>query len=278
MKELDPMYEMGKYDRIMRRLREHLQVVIDQGREWVGIFLQGSQNYGLDYAGSDIDTKVIVLPTFDDFVRNRKAVSFTHEMENKEHVDIKDIRLMFECFKKQNVNFLEILFTRYRIINPKYRDLFQVVLDGREDIAHYHNYRMANALLGMAMQKQKALEHPFPTIADKIEKYGFDGKQLSHALRVREFFHRFFYGESFESCLIAKERQLYIATKCNEMPTTVKDARVMMNTAVDDLRTSVTKYMEYTPVHVNEEAEHILDEALVSILTAFFREQIVGGT
>lgn len=274
MKQVSPMYDLVKYDNIMRRLHEHLQAVLDQKLEWVGVFLQGSQNYGLDYEDSDIDTKVIVIPTFDDFVRNRKPISYTHEMPNKEHVDIKDIRLMFECFKKQNANFLEILFTKYRIINPKYRDIFQLVLDERETIAHYNNYKMASALLGMALQKQKALEHPYPTILSKIERFGFDGKQLSHALRMREFFHRFFSGEPFEDCLIARERNLYLATKRNEMPDTVEEARQMINTAVDDLRRSVTEYMESTPVQVDHGAEAILDETLVEILKTYFLEQL----
>lgn len=82
--------------KIMKRLSEHLEAVRDKHPEWVGIFLQGSQNYNLDYEGSD---------------------------------DVKDIRLMLDCFKKQNVNFVEILFTPYRILNPKYEALFQPILD-----------------------------------------------------------------------------------------------------------------------------------------------------
>ena len=277
MNKTSPMFELVKYDNIMHRLHEHLQVVIQQGIEWVGIFLQGSQNYGLDYEGSDIDTKVIVLPTFDDFVRNRKPRSTTHEMENKEHVDIKDIRLMFECFKKQNVNFLEILFTKYRIINPKYLELFQPLLDGREMVARYNNYKMANALLGMALEKQKALEHPYPTITHRIEKYGFDGKQLSHALRMREFFFRFFGGESFEDCLMAKDRGLYLTTKTNEFPTKVTEARHMMESAVVELRQGVTEYMCQTPLCINEEAGLLLDETMLSILKAWFAEQLREG-
>lgn len=85
---------------------------------------QGSQNYNLDYEGSDIDTKAIMLPSFSDFVLNAKPLSTTHIMENNEHVDFKDIRLMFDCIKKQNVNFVEILFTPYSIINPEYADPF----------------------------------------------------------------------------------------------------------------------------------------------------------
>ena len=94
-------------------MEEHLQPVLKSHKEWVGLFLQGSQNYNLDYEGSDIDTKVIVIPNFTDFVLNAKPISTTHIMENDEHVDFKDIRLMFDCIKKQNVNFVEILFTPY---------------------------------------------------------------------------------------------------------------------------------------------------------------------
>lgn len=98
-----------KQNKIMARIHQHLDAVRATGREWVGIFLQGSQNYELDYAGSDIDTKAILLPNFSDFVLCSKPISTTHIMENNEHVDFKDIRLMFECIKKQNVNFVEIL-------------------------------------------------------------------------------------------------------------------------------------------------------------------------
>lgn len=101
-----------KRQKIMARMREHLVPVLEHCRGgWVGLFLQGSQNYNLDYEGSDIDTKAIMLPSFSDFVLNAKPLSTTHIMENNEHVDFKDIRLMFDCIKKQNVNFIEILFT-----------------------------------------------------------------------------------------------------------------------------------------------------------------------
>lgn len=135
------MIDFEKAQKIHKRMEEHLQPVLKSHKEWVGLFLQGSQNYNLDYEGSDIDTKVIVIPNFTDFVLNAKPVSTTHIMENDEHVDFKDIRLMFDCIKKQNVNFVEILFTPYSIINPKYADLFQSVLDAKEDIARYNNYK-----------------------------------------------------------------------------------------------------------------------------------------
>ena len=70
---------MVEHDKkIMHRLSEHLDAVKEKHPEWVGIFLQGSQNYKLDYEGSDVDSKLIILPSFEDFVLNRKPQSYTH--------------------------------------------------------------------------------------------------------------------------------------------------------------------------------------------------------
>ena len=101
-----------------------------------------------------------MLPSFSDFVLNAKPLSTTHIMENNEHVDFKDIRLMFDCIKKQNVNFVEILFT-LTPSSTEYADLFQPVLDAREEIARYNNYAGMNCIMGMALEKQKAMEHPY---------------------------------------------------------------------------------------------------------------------
>ena len=58
---------------IMEQLNRHYQEALTLFPEdrIVGVFLQGSQNYGLDYEGSDIDTKCIVLPTLEDLIFNR---------------------------------------------------------------------------------------------------------------------------------------------------------------------------------------------------------------
>ena len=107
---------------IMEQLNRHYQEALTLFLEdrIVGVFLQGSQNYGLDYEGSDIDTKCIVLPTLEDLIFNRKPVSTTHVLPNEEHLDLKDVRLYFQTFRKQNLNFMEILFTKYKIVNPTY--------------------------------------------------------------------------------------------------------------------------------------------------------------
>lgn len=194
---------MTDFDTIMNRVREHYNEAKRYFPEdrIVGVFLQGSQNYGLDLPTSDVDTKLIVVPTFKDIALNRKPVSTTHIRANDEHIDFKDVRLYMETFKKQNLNFLEILFTDYFIVNPLYAQQWNRLVDAREQIAHMNPYRAVKSMKGIALEKYHAMEHPYPTKLDLIEKYGFDGKQVHHLIRVDDYLTRYINGESYESCL-----------------------------------------------------------------------------
>ena len=106
---------------IQQELQKHYEEALKYFDEEhiVGIFLQGSQNYGLDVDGSDIDTKLIVTPTFKEIVRADNPVSTTHIMDNDEHCEVKDIRDYFKIVRKQNINFVEIFFTDYYLVNNK---------------------------------------------------------------------------------------------------------------------------------------------------------------
>lgn len=192
---------------IMERVREHWEeaLTLFPKDRIVGIFLQGSQNYGLDYEGSDIDTKCIVVPTWEDICFNRKPVSTTHIRANDEHIDLKDIRLMFQTFRKQNLNFMEILFTKYKIINPMYEEYWAELVEHNEKIAMYDPCGAVKTMKGIAMEKYHAMEHRYPAKAEIIDAWGYDPKQLHHLLRVREYLERYINGEKYADCLISEE-------------------------------------------------------------------------
>lgn len=194
---------MDRFNTIMKRVQEHYEEAKQYFSEdrIVGVFLQGSQNYNLDIPASDVDTKLIVVPTFQDIALNRKPVSTTHVRANDEHIDFKDIRLYMETFRKQNLNFLEILFTDYYIVNPLYAEQWNRLVEAREDIAHMNPYRAVKSMKGIALEKYHAMEHPYPTKLDLIEKYGFDGKQVHHLIRVDDYLTRYIKGEPYKECL-----------------------------------------------------------------------------
>ena len=169
------------------QFNEHVNEAVNVENNVVYVALQGSQNYGLAYENSDVDTKAIVMPSFNDIVLNSKAKSYTHVRNNNEHIDFKDIRLMFECWKKQNINFVEILFSDYFAVNPEYAEIFYDIRQNAESIAVLNPYRALKCMKGMTYEKHAALTHRYPSKADIIDKYGYDGKQLHHMIRLNYF-------------------------------------------------------------------------------------------
>lgn len=257
---------------INKRLEECYKIVEDKGFEIVGIFLQGSQNYELAYENSDIDTKAIVLPKFNDFVLNKHPVSTTLVLDNNEHIDLKDIRLMFDCFKKQNISFVEILFTRYKIINPKYESLIKPIFDNNELIAHYNNYAAVNCIAGMSMGKYKALEHPYPATVDKIEKYGYDPKQLHHIIRLNEFIRRYIDGEPYRDCLISKNKEYLIKVKKGLH--NLEEARKLAKDLSKQTCDIKNEYMKQHKVLINKSVETILNNVLVDVMKHNFKSEL----
>jgi predicted nucleotidyltransferase len=191
---------------IYKRLQDHFDESLEHFPEnqIVGLFLQGSQNYGLDIEGSDIDTKLIVVPSFKDIALNKKPVSTTHIRANDEHIDFKDVRLYMETFRKQNLNFLEILFTEYFIIPVQYYSQWYRLVVNREDIARMNEYRAVKSMKGIALEKYHAMEHPYPSKVDILARMGYDPKQLHHLVRVDEYLTRYIAGEPYKECLIPK--------------------------------------------------------------------------
>lgn len=179
--------------RTFRGVKYHLNQLLElrPDYEFVMIAAQGSQNYGLDMYTkeytSDVDTIAIVLPPLNNFINNDKYISETIVLDNNEHIDVKDVRLIFELFAKQNIKYLEILFTKYRIINPRYKDIVLELLNKADNITKSNPQKLVTCAFGMQLEKCKALEHPYEGLKDKIEKYGYDGKQLHHIIRLHEF-------------------------------------------------------------------------------------------
>lgn len=198
---------MERYNYVMEQLNRHYKYLQDNHPNYNVIYLglQGSQNYKLDIYSeeykSDVDTKAIIVPSLKDIATNKQPVSTTLVLPNNEHIDVKDVRLMMDNFKKQNINFIEILFTDFYIINPLYEIIISELKNMAEDIAHLNTNQAMRCMAGMSMEKKKALCHPYPSLIDKIEKYGYDGKQLHHIIRMNTFIKAYTTGKSFKECL-----------------------------------------------------------------------------
>ena len=266
---------MQKKDFINKRIQEHYDYIKDK-YDVVYLGLQGSQNYELDAYDeeykSDIDTKAIILPSFEDFVYNKSPISKTIVLENNEHIDVKDIRVMFETLKKQNVNFIEILFTKYKIINEEYQDLINILLDNKEEISHLNINQALRCMAGMSMEKLKALQHPYPTIIDKINKYGYDPKQLHHILRMNDFIKKYVKEEKYKNCLIPDNKEYLIQIKKGILK--VDEAVKLAQETDTDTKRIKDKYLKEQD-KINENAVEILDYVKLEILKRKFKKELL---
>lgn len=175
--------------KILDRLQEHWNyaaTLYDESR-FLGIFLYGSQNYGFATENSDIDSKLIYLPTFDEMCLNKNMLSKELHYED-EHIEIKDIRLFREMFMKQNINFVEILYTEYFILNSQYKDLFcKYFIDNREDIAHFNRGKTLKSVSGQLIHTIKQDPH--------------DSKKLYNAWRLYYFLKDYIANVSYDECI-----------------------------------------------------------------------------
>lgn len=285
LKEQEIIYQESKVidmpetreDKIFNRLHNDFNYVNSLGYTVLGVFLQGSQNYRLDYSDSDIDTKVIVVPKFKDFVLNKHPVSTTLILPSNEHIDLKDIRLYMDCFKKQNINFIEILFTEYKLINLEYLSAFAPMLENNERIAHYNNYKAVNSIAGIVYEKRKALCHPYPTLMTKIEKYGYDNKQLHHIIRCKEFLERYINGVPYTDCLIPTDPEYLINIKSNYIYSLDEAIQIAdeMDAAVKEIK---QRYMDTHDIQVDHGVEDIMNSVLYDVLKYSFSKEIQNDT
>ena len=256
--------EMDIYKRLQDHFDESLELFPEN--QIVGLFLQGSQNYGLDIKGSDIDTKLIVVPSFKDIALNKKPVSTTHIRANDEHIDFKDVRLYMETFRKQNLNFLEVLFTEYFLIPAQYYDQWYRLVANREDIARMNEYRAVKSMKGIALEKYHAMEHPYPSKVDILAKYGYDGKQIHHLVRVEDYLTRYINGEAYEKCLIpsSNKRELLLDLKMNKYG--LDEAREIANRAILHITEIADDFCTRTPEGEKQEIRELLEDVQYEIM------------
>ena len=220
------MTQLEKQNKLGAAILESVNEVQKLGYTVLYAANYGSHNYNLDVNNdeyqSDIDTKVIILPTLEELVHNTKPVSTTIEISTGQ-CDIKDIRAFVPTLLKANIQFLEILMARSSWINPLYKQDFMWFVDNIESLIKESKNELLKSIKGMCYEKEKALCHPYPTIKWKIDKWGYDGKQLHHIMRLKDFIDNYFYdNRTFKYGIWYDEedprKQLMMQAKLNKLP------------------------------------------------------------
>ena len=177
-------------ERIMAHKKKFISEGIDE-KHILGIFLYGSQNYQCDLKNSDIDTKAIYIPSKEEAIFDKVRIK-EYKLSNGEHCELMDIRHFVDNLKKQNINFIEILYTNYYWFNPTYGTIWiNKFLKYKDLISHYDMRRCISSICGQA--KHTLSQNPY------------NGKKVGNGLRLMYFLNHYAEDEPYEKCLVPNE-------------------------------------------------------------------------
>ena len=179
--------------KIRKRIFAHYKRAIEHYGEdnVLGVFLYGSQNYDCDIEGSDVDTKCILLPDLYHLALHpykTTHLSVPREWGEDEVCECMTIQHMVANWKKQNPNFLEIMFTPYFYVNAMYRSAWNhFIVDWREEVARYD---VRAGVLSIAHQA-----------IHTIKQNPLDGKKLGNGIRLWDLLNKYVAGKPYMECL-----------------------------------------------------------------------------
>ena len=174
---------------IQKAIEEHKKKVLEYYSEEqiLGIFVYGSQNYNLATDKSDVDTKAIIIPSLEnlaiDPIKTKEI-----QINKEEHCEVMSIMHLIDNFKKQNINFIEILYTEYFWINPFYEKLWNYYfISFRDLISHYD---INKAVISTSRQAIRTLK-----------QNPLNGKKVGNGKRLFYFLNSYLAGKNYKDCI-----------------------------------------------------------------------------
>jgi predicted nucleotidyltransferase len=239
----------------MDAIKEHKKAILKEYAEdqLLGVFLYGSQNYGIATENSDVDTKAIIIPSIEDLCL-KKPVSREIKFDNEEHCEIKDIREMIKMFKKQNINFIEILYTDYCLINPKYNRIWrEYFINKREYISHISKRQTVMSICGQAIHT--------------LNQNKTDGKKYANGLRLYHFLISYLSDSSYKYCINIELQEKGLSEKL----IAYKQNKICVDE--EDTNKLIKKFLwlesiaESYDKELDKNALKILDKGLLALIT-----------
>ena len=238
-------------DKNTRKLREKVQErwnhLESLGYKVIFVGLYGSQNYGLDDEGSDIDVKAIVLPTLKDLM-TRRSISKVYELEDG-LTEVKDLASYSKIITKGNPAFIEPFHSKYKMGNIELINLFSSV----EVNLH--------AALGMVCQKRELIKKGNGTDKQRKE-IGYDPKNFHHIVRLAHIiedpmpFHFYKKGTVEHRVILSYKRGGYLSKKY--FVETNRESALAVADEIIEYSKEVLKGYRYTPnLDIVEEATEL---------------------
>ena len=189
---------------IMNTLKGDYNALVKKGYNLFGVFLFGSQNYGLDDENSDIDIKAIYLskegkdaPSSFGNVFISTGIFERSETEGQINAMLPEVFISNLLLNYHT--WFELLYTDYYIINPKYSSVWNEILTLREKIAKQDKYSFMDAQLNCIVDQ-------FPQ-AIAGNDLALINKRLSTFYRLKFLVEKYALDFPYEWCLTPTEEE-----------------------------------------------------------------------
>lgn len=186
--------DMSALDNILRNHLTDVSYSRSATMDWFFISSVGSMNYSLDDEHSDVDSKLVLIPNIHYILHPEVIVSEERDVSRAFYsgiCSVYDMRKYFSYLLKQNPNFVETLFAKGTLVNPKYKEEFEEIRSIREEIAYCDPTHTISGLRGM-------VAHEFGKI---MESDGKDSKAAYHCLRLCSMLSDFYRGRPYKEIL-----------------------------------------------------------------------------
>ena len=170
--------------------------------------------------------------------------------------------------------FLKFYLLIYSIINPLYAEQWNRLVEAREAIARMNPYRAVKSMKGIAMEKYHAMEHPYPSKIHLIEKFGYDGKQTHHLMRVDDYLERYIAGEPYKDCLRPTASKLPRLMEYKEHKIPLEEARIEAKIILDHTVQIADDFCSKLEDKENPEMRELLRDVSYNIMKISVKEEL----
>ena len=225
----------------MKSFDHEFRMVTGKNPRWVFASVVGSHNYGTASEHSDVDMKMMYLPTFEEYYKNK----FVRSSDGGAGAVIDFTCHPFHEYVKHslkgNMNFWEVWFSPHLRFNRKMvEDHWFRSFQTRIMIAVRLNYLANfNATRGMAIEKFKRFERKIhlPGEEKALTSLNVDrhNKEIQHAVRLLSFLLYYENERSISLELSSKYNARYVSLRNNIKPISVDRGSKMFHDLMDSV-------------------------------------------
>lgn len=185
---------------LLARLEEHKTLAITalekeglkHNKDYLieGIYLKGSQNYGTDHENSDVDSFMIIVPSYKTLA-TKKKLGFTVTIDEDEFVTVKTLQEVISLFFNGSINYYEILTTDFFIEREKGFIETLRLNNTLEEIVSCTKYKLAKTIESLIVSNLNQLFHSTVRNQEFFDKYGYNNISAGHIVRLQNFLVRY---------------------------------------------------------------------------------------